>query len=258
MQHTAIVTGANQGIGAATARALAAQRIQVLITFLRFAPAPDPSVPREYFTAREAGADAVVAEITEAGGKAHAIEVDLAESTAPALLFDTAERLFGPVDVLVNNASSWVQDTFLAADVDKFGRVLNAVTPQTFDAQFAVDARAGALMIAEFARRHLARGGNWGRIISLTSGGPYGFPSEVSYGAAKAAIDNFTMSASVELWPHGVTANVVNPGVTDTGWVNDAVRAQHSVGTPEEVADVIAFLCSPAAKRVTGSLVRLR
>ncbi|XVV02138.1 SDR family NAD(P)-dependent oxidoreductase [Actinosynnema sp. CA-248983] len=257
MQHTAIVTGANQGIGAATAKALAAQGAQVLITFLRFAPAPDPSVPEEYFTARESGADAVVAAITEAGGKAHAIEVDLTETTAPALLFDTAERLFGPVDVLVNNASGWVQDTFLATDTDQFGRVLKAVTPQTFDAQFAVDARAGALLIAEFARRHLARGGNWGRIVSLTSGGPNGFPSEVSYGAAKAAIDNFTMSAAAELGPHGVTANVVNPGVTDTGWINDAVRAQHEVGTPDEVADVIAFLCSPAAKRVTGNIIRL-
>ncbi|MFI9009608.1 SDR family oxidoreductase [Actinosynnema sp. NPDC053489] len=255
--HTAIVTGANQGIGAATARALAARGVDVLVTFLRFAPAPDPSVPRDYFTARESDAGAVVAAITGAGGRAHALEVDLADPLAPAELFDTAERVFGPVDVLVNNASGWVQDTFLAAATDRFGRVLRAVTPQTFDAQFAVDARAGALLIAEFARRHVARGGDWGRIVGLTSGGPHGFPSEVSYGAAKAALENYAMSAAAELWPHGITSNVVKPGVTDTGWVNDAVRAQHDVSQPEDVAEVVAFLCSDAAGKVTGNVITL-
>ncbi|WP_433263878.1 SDR family NAD(P)-dependent oxidoreductase [Actinosynnema sp. CS-041913] len=258
MPHTAIVTGANQGIGAATARALAAQGVDVLITFLRYAPAPDASLPDRYFTSRETGADAVVEAITEAGGRAHALEIDLTDVGAPALLFDTAEELFGPVDVLVNNASGWVQDTFLANETDQFGRVQRAVTPQTFDAQFAVDARAGALLIAEFARRHLARGGNWGRIVGLTSGGPDGFPGEVSYGAAKAALDSYTLSAAAELAPHGVTANLVKPGVTDTGWVNEAVRAEFPVARPEEVASVVAFLCSAGADRVTGNIVRLR
>ncbi|QFZ22658.1 SDR family NAD(P)-dependent oxidoreductase [Saccharothrix syringae] len=257
MIHTAIVTGANQGIGAATARALAAQGVQVLVTYLRFVPTPDPSLPGAYFTARESGAEQVVAAITGAGGRAHAVEADLADVTAPARLFDTAERVFGPVDVLVNNASAWVQDTFLATEVDRFGRVLRGVTAQTFDAQFAVDARASALMIAEFARRHVARGGNWGRIVGLTSGGPLGFPGEVSYGAAKAAMDSYTLAAGGELWPHGVTANVVKPGVVDTGWVNDAVRASHEVSQPEEVAGVIAFLCSDAAARVTRNTIIL-
>ncbi|MEV0682053.1 SDR family oxidoreductase [Actinosynnema sp. NPDC050436] len=258
MPHTAVVTGANQGIGAATARALAAQGVSVLITYLRCTPTPDPSLPGEYFSAREAGADSVVAAIEEAGGRAHAVEVDLTDVTAPTALFDTAEELFGPVDVLVNNASGWVQDTFLADPEDRFGRVQRAVVPQTFDAQFAVDARAGALLIAEFARRHLARGGNWGRIVGLTSGSPEGFPGEVSYGAAKAALDSYTMSAAAELWPHGITANMVKPGVTDTGWVSDAVRAEFPVALPEEVASVVAFLCSEAAGRVTGNVVVLR
>ncbi len=255
--HTAIVTGANHGIGAATARALAAQGVQVLITYLRFVPAPDPSLPNAYFTARESGAEEVVAAITEAGGRAHAVEADLADVGTPARLFDLAEQVFGPVDILVNNASSWVQDTFLATETDQFGRVLRGVTAQTFDAQFAVDARASALMIAEFARRHIARGGNWGRVVGLTSGGPLGFPSEVSYGAAKAAMDNYTLAAAQELWPHGVTANVVKPGVVDTGWVNDAVRASHDVSQPEDPAGVIAFLCSDAAAKVTRNVITL-
>src|SRR5919202_1315308 len=89
---------------------------------------------------------------------------------------------------------------------------------------FGVDARGGALLIAEFARRHLERGAAWGRIIGLTSGGPLGFPEEVSYGAAKAALTNYHMSAAFELAEYGVTSNVLYPPVTDTGWVTQSVR----------------------------------
>jgi NAD(P)-dependent dehydrogenase (short-subunit alcohol dehydrogenase family) len=102
---------------------------------------------------------------------------------------------------------------------------------------------AAALMISEFARRHIDRGGTWGRIIGLTSGGDLGFPEEVSYGAAKAAQTNYTMSAAVELAPFGVTANMIHPPVTDTGWVTDAVREAVTaaptlfhVASPDQVA----------------------
>ena len=78
---------------------------------------------------------------------------------------------------------------------------------------------AAALLISEFARRHIARGADWGRIIGLTSSGDLGFPEEVSYGAAKAAQVNYTMSAALELARYGITANMVHPPVTDTGWV---------------------------------------
>jgi 3-oxoacyl-[acyl-carrier protein] reductase len=124
---------------------------------------------------------------------------------------------------------------------------------------------APALMIAEFARRHIARGANWGRIIGLTSGGDLGFPEEVSYGAAKAAQENYTMSAALELAPFGVTANMVHPPVTDTGWVTDAVRDMVAasptlvhVATPDEVASVIAYLASDAAVLITANTIALR
>jgi 3-oxoacyl-[acyl-carrier protein] reductase len=140
-----------------------------------------------------------------------------------------------------------------------------AVTPATVDQVMAVDARAAALMIAEFSRRLLNRGGSWGRMVGLASGGPNGFPTEVTYGAAKAAQVNYTMSAATELAPHGVTANVVFPGVTDTGWVNDDVRAfvaassDHThVATPEQVANVIGWLCTDEAALVTGNVIGLR
>src|SRR4029079_8917209 len=120
-------------------------------------------------------------------------------------------------------------------------------------------------LMAELAQRHIARGATWGRIVSLTSGGPAGFPGEASYGAAKAALENYTMTASIELADHGITANVVYPPVTATGWVTDDVRRfvaeSHDhvhVAAPAEVAEVIAWLCTDGAALVTGNVVRLR
>ncbi|MGH8883135.1 MAG: SDR family oxidoreductase, partial [Stackebrandtia sp.] len=77
---------------------------------------------------------------------------------------------------------------------------------------------------ASSPRRHAARAATWGRIIGLTSGGEFGFPDEVSYGAAKAVQTNYTLSAAVELAHLGITANMVHPPVTDTGWVTESVR----------------------------------
>ena len=183
----------------------------------------------------------------------------------PARLFDAAAERLGPVDILVNNATGWLADTFAASRVDRAGRNLQPASAQTWARQFAVDAMGAALMIAEFARRHIARQAAWGRIIGLTSGGELGFPEEVSYGAAKAAQVNYTMSAAAELAPFGVTANMVYPPVTDTGWVTGAVREQVAgspglihVAAPDEVAGVIAWLASDAAALVTGNVLTLR
>jgi 3-oxoacyl-[acyl-carrier protein] reductase len=263
--HVAIVTGANHGIGAATARALARDGMSVLCSYLRLADPADPVVPDAYRDFRGATAEAVIASIRDAGGRAIAVEADLTEPAAAVRLFDAAEAEFGPVDVLVNNASGWVQDTFAASDRDDFGRSMQPVSHETWSRQFAVDAMAPALLIAEFARRHRARNADWGRIVGLTSGGELGFPTEVSYGAAKAAQQNYTMSAALELAPFGITANIVYPPVTDTGWVTDEVRnaVERSqtllhVASPEQVADVIAYLCTDAAELITGNVLHLR
>jgi 3-oxoacyl-[acyl-carrier protein] reductase len=261
--RVALVTGGNCGIGAATARALAARGAAVLVTYLRMAS--DEGAEAEYNAQRAADAGPVLDAIVSAGGRAEAVEADLADPAVPARLFDAAEAALGPVEILVCNASGWVQDTFTPATEDHFGRPMRALTADTFEAQFAVDARSTALLIAEFARRHVARRGDWGRIVSLTSGGPDGFPTEVSYGAAKAALENFTMSAAWELGRYGITANVVYPPVTDTGWVTPQVRAAaiersplRRVGQPEDVAGVIAMLCSDGASPLTGNVLHLR
>jgi len=263
--HTAIVTGANHGIGAATATALARNGCAVLCTFLRVSDPVDPSIPQAYREHRSRGAEDVVAGIREGGGRALAVEADLSDPAVPAMLFDTAEEHLGAVDILVNNATGWLADTFTPSGTSTLGRSLQPVTSATWTRQFAVDAMGAALMISEFARRHIARQGDWGRIIGLTSGGDLGFPEEVSYGAAKAAQVNYTMSAAAELAPFGITANMVHPPVTDTGWVTDAVRdlvaasqTLFHIARPDEVAEVIAYLASDAAALVTGNVITLR
>ena len=263
--HVAIVTGANHGIGAATARALAAQGVAVLCAYRRLEDPVDPAIPDTYRRSRARDATHVVDAIVAAGGRAVQVDADLADQDTAARLFDTAERHLGPVDILINNATGWVQDTFTPSAIDALGRTMQPLTVATWRQQFTVDAQAPALLIAEFARRHVLRGASWGRIVGLTSGAELGFPSEVSYGAAKAAQVNYTMSAAVELAPLGITANMVQPGVTDTGWVTDAVREAvarsgrlFTVATPDQVAEVIAFLASEAAALVTGNVIQLR
>ena len=248
----AIVTGGNHGIGAATAAALRAAGHDVLVSYLRLDEDDDPGRPAAYGEQRRLAVE-------------DGVEADLADPATPARIFDEAEARFGPVSILVNNASGWRKDTFGPDAADHLGRANSPVTAESIDAQLLVDARGGALMMSELARRHLERGATWGRIVSLTSGGPMGFPGEVSYGAAKAALESYTMSAALELGELGITANVVYPPVTDTGWVTDDVRAfvrsspEHThVAAPEEVAEVIAWLCTDAARLVTGNVVRLR
>jgi 3-oxoacyl-[acyl-carrier protein] reductase len=263
--HVALVTGANHGIGAATAQVLTACGAAVVVSYLRIPDPGDPGVPELYRRNRAADAADVLTAIETIGGRAVAVEADLADARTAARLFDSAEAAFGPVDILINNATGWVADTFCAIPADRFGHRQVRVSAETIDRQFAVDARGSALLIAEFARRHAERRAMWGRIVGLTSGGPTGFPNEVSYGAAKAALENYTMSAAFELAPLGVTANVVHPPVTDTGWVTEDVRRHvaeradliHIAGA-EDVAGVIAYLVSDEARLITGNRLHLR
>jgi 3-oxoacyl-[acyl-carrier protein] reductase len=263
--RVALITGANHGIGAATAVALAARGAAAVITYLRVTDEPDPGIPEVYRRNRAGDADAMVAVIEKGGGRALAVEADLLDPDTPARLFEAAEQAFGTVDILINNATGWVADTFAPHDTDRLGRTLQTVRPETYERNFGVDARGSALLIAEFAGRNIAARRGWGRIVSLISGGGLGFPEEVSYGAAKAALTHYTMSAAVELAPYGITANAVHPPVTDTGWVTDPVREfvagsrEHmTVATPGEVAEVIAYLVTDAARLITGNTLTLR
>lgn len=230
----ALVTGATSGIGRAIVTALGDDGFQVVAT--------DRVLP---------------------GGGDLRLTADLTDAACVPRLFDEAERTLGAVRVLVHNATASLLDTFTPQRVDGLGRTTRHLDVASFDGQFAVDARAGALLIAEFAARLHARAGRGGRIVALTSGGA-GFPGEVSYGAAKAALVDFVLSAALELSADGVTANALHPPVTDTGWVNDDVRAVvaedprfFTVADGSEVADVVRFLASDAGRRVTGNVIRM-
>lgn len=148
---------------------------------------------------------------------------------------------------------------------DHIGRPGFRVTTESINTQLFVDARAGALLMAEYISRHRARNATWGRIVTMTSGTGGGYPGQVSYGAAKAALISYTPSAASEMARDGVTANVVYPPVTDTGWVTDDVRAfvetdheHHHIATPDEVAETVVWLCADANHLVTGNVIRLR
>jgi 3-oxoacyl-[acyl-carrier protein] reductase len=261
--HVALITGANHGIGAAAAKALSRCGASVFLSYLRTTDPDD--YPEPYRSNRGKDASELLRIIQAKGGKAAEMEADLNETGIVPKLFDHAERELGPVDILINNATGWIADTFKSGGKHLTGVGTERVTASTHDQVFGVDARGGALMISEFARRHITRGSNWGRIIGLTSGGRLGFPGEVSYGAAKAALENYTMSAAFELAEFGVTANIVYPPVTDTGWVTEEVREKveessellHIVD-PEEVARVITFLCSDHAWLITANVIHLR
>jgi 3-oxoacyl-[acyl-carrier protein] reductase len=261
----AIVTGANQGIGAATAVELARHGAGVLVSYFRMPPGdPDPERPEAYDRDRGAGPDAVLAAIRDAGGRAEAVESDLTDPAAAPALFDAAEAAFGPVDVLVHNASAWKKDSFGPSGRDDLDRPTDEVTSDSVHGQFMVDARGTGLLIMELARRHRERGATSGRIVTMTSGGRDGFPGEVSYGAAKAAVESYTLSAAQELGRHGITANVIHPPATDTGWISPAIEEfikrediLGRIGQPRDVAEVIAWLCSDLGRHVSMNVIRL-
>jgi 3-oxoacyl-[acyl-carrier protein] reductase len=258
----ALITGANHGIGAATAKYLAKQEVKVFITYLRLGEEYAGDREDSYKNAQALSADKVVQEIKELGGVVDSYEIDLSDVTNIPALFDKVEKTFGPVEILVNNAAYCNPDTFdpeTGKKEVKTGLITNTITAEKFDKHFTVNAKATALMMEEFAKRYRARGANWGRIINTSTDWADCFPTEVSYGASKAAIESFSRSAAIELGKYGITVNIVGPGPIQTGWMSKEVEKAQAkgnplrrIGTPEDVADVIVFLASEQGRWLTG------
>lgn len=272
---TVLVTGANHGIGAATAKAFAAEGAPVFITYLSL-PLDVPFDENDMKTPGEAvyrsnqamSAGEVVVDIRDNCGNAEAWEADLSDPGIIPQLFDRATEAFGPVDVLINNAAHWEPDTFAPLDlgaqaesVERWSKPAT-ITPGSHDRHFAVNSRGVALMMAEFARRHVQRGADWGRIINISTDGAYCFPSDISYGASKFAIEAYSRSAASELGKYGITVNVISPGPIQTGYITPELEKDiildtpmGRVGQPEDIADAVVFFASEQARWITGQLL---
>lgn len=258
----ALVTGANHGIGAATAKALAKEGVKVFISYWR--PQEDEQASREkkYQENRSMTADKIVQEIRNNGGQAESLEIDLSDSKNISILFDKAESIFGPVNILVNNATYCSPDTFNpgAGFIEKkTGLGTNTLNVTVQEKHFAVNTKATSLMMEEFAKRHVARKSSWGRIINVSTDWAECFPSSISYGASKMAMEAYSRSASVELGKYGITVNIVSPGPIQTGWMSPEVEESQAkncplgrIGQPGDIADVIVFLASEQARWITG------
>lgn len=271
--RVALVTGANHGIGAATAKAFAAQGAKVFLTCFR---EPCELSSEELEAARASGeggvllyranqqqtAESVAEDIRASGGIAAAWEADLSIPDNVPELFDRCERELGPVDILVNNHTYCALDTFDPAQVTSEGFGIRLTSRQDVDVNFAVNTRAYVLMMSEYTRRLLARAVGRGRIINLSTDAAHAHAANVSYAASKHAIESYSRSAAVELGKYGITVNIVAPGPIQTGYLTPEEEASIAsgiplgrIGRPDDVADVIVFLASEQARWVTGQLL---
>jgi NAD(P)-dependent dehydrogenase (short-subunit alcohol dehydrogenase family) len=232
------VTGAGRGIGAATAKRLAAEGAAVAVIDLRAADTAE-----------------TVAAIEDAGGKAIGIGCDVAVTDQVDAAVEQTIGELGGLDVLVNNAGV-IRDNLLFK-----------MTDEDWDTVIAVHLR-GSFLCARAAQRQMVAQRS-GRIINLSSTSALGNRGQANYAAAKAGIQGFTRTLAIELGPYGINVNSISPGFIVTPMIEETARRMgvsvedfmkgaaemlpvRRVGTPEDIAGVVAFLAGPDASYITG------
>jgi 3-oxoacyl-[acyl-carrier protein] reductase len=231
----AIITGASKGIGAAIAKHLAAEGAAVVVNY----------------ASSKTGADKVVTEITSAGGKAVAVQADMAKKADIERLFAKTKKAFGRVDILVNNAGLY-----------EFAPLEN-VTEEHFYKQFNLNV-LGLLLASQAAAKQFDAGG--GSIINISSlVSTLAFPNAAVYSGTKAAVDAITRSLAAELGPRGIRVNAIRPGMVETEGTHSAgitesdmrkqVESQTPlgrIGQPRDIAGTAVFLASTDSSWLTG------
>src|SRR5258705_8763153 len=237
MRKTAIVTDAARGIGRAIALRLSADGFGVVVNF----------------AGNTAKAEEVVNEITSAGGRAHAIQADVANPEDGKQLFEKTLKAFGQIGVVVNNAGIMPLPPIAKCDVE------------TFDKVIATNLRGTFLVLAQAARR-VAEGG---RIIAFSSSVlAKSFPSYGPYIASKAGVEGLVHVLANELRGRNITVNAVAPGPVATElFLNDKSPEQieqlsklpplERLGQPEDIAKVVSFLAGPDGGWVNGQVLRI-
>jgi 3-oxoacyl-[acyl-carrier protein] reductase len=236
----AIVTGASKGIGAAIAKQLAAEGAAVVVN---------------YSSSKQA-AERVIGEITRSGGRAIAVQANVAKQAEIERLFAETKKAFDRLDILVNNAGIY-----------EFG-TLEEVTEEHFHKQFGLNV-LGLLLASKEAVKHFgSRGGSIVNISSVASTGR--IPKTSVYSGTKAAVDAATRTLAVELGPRKIRVNSINPGMVETDGLHAAgiagsdfqkqTEAQTPlgrIGKPEDIAPAVAFLASDDASWITGEVLHI-
>lgn len=240
-RSTALVTGAGRlaSIGAGIARQLAADGWDLVLSYWQDYDERMPwgSEPEDVVR--------LTAELEAIGARVHVLSADLQDPGVPDRLVGEAVQLAGPLQGLVLSHAESVDSGILDTSLESFER------------HFAVNTRASWQLIAAFARQATDDGG---AIVALTSDHT---AFNLPYGASKGALDRIIIAAARELGSRNISANVLNPGPVDTGWMDDAIREAvlqrqptGRLGTPADVAGTVAFLLSPAGRWVSGQLIK--
>jgi 3-oxoacyl-[acyl-carrier protein] reductase len=241
-KRVALVTGVGRrvGIGYAVVERLALDGYDVGFSYW---PAYDNRMPWGW---DESVSEVLTDRLGQIGARGECVPADLEDPASIPKLFDQIERSLGPLSALVMCHAESVDSGILDTSIE------------SFDRHFAVNARATWLLIREFGRRYRGISG-LGRIIALTSDA---LDNNVPYGSSKAALDRITLAAAREFGDLGVTANVINPGPTDTGWMTDDLKHRlvretpgGRLGQPVDAANLVSFLCSPEGGWVNGQLL---